>query len=323
MKPDLPLLWSPDAPGGTGGSGTPGGPESDAAPQTNPSGTDSAADRLLDLTTDHALGQLTPDQVAEMNALLAEHPELAPDEAASLEEAAALLAVAELSRVPELDVPAGLREKLTQDAEAFFTQPASQGANDPDVTFPAPDLPDKKPSTQVVLAFIGGGLIGGLAAAVLVALLLGDPASKPQPPLLVLPTPDERFALYQQNTPGIAEFDWAVRHDGYDAVGGRVAWSDETQTGFMVLDNLPANDPARAQYQLWIVDPARDAFPVDGGVFNVAEFVADDGKAYVPIDAKLPVQAPAAFAITLEQPGGVVKSNNPLLVVAPTTTTPS
>ena len=78
----------------------------------------------------------------------------------------------------------------------------------------------------------------------------------------------------------------------------------------------PANAPATAQYQLWIVDPTRDAFPVDGGVFNVADYVAQDGKAYVPIDAKLRVDQPAAFASTLEQPGGVVKSNNALLVVA-------
>jgi hypothetical protein len=36
----------------------------------------------------------------------------------------------------------------------------------------------------------------------------------------------------------------------------------------------------------------------------------------VPIDAKLAVNDPAVFAITLEQPGGVVVSDGPLLVVA-------
>ena len=316
MKPDLPLLWSPDAPGGTVGSGTPDGPESDAAPQTNPSGTDSAADRLLDLTADHALGQLTPDQVAEMNALLAEHPELSPEEAASLEAAAALLAVAEASAAQRFQVPAELTGRLEADAEAFFADETASANNNPADESPVLPAAEKRTAAPPVLAFIGGGLIGGLAAAVLVALLLADPASSGLPH-------DQRFAEYQRTTPGVAEFDWAVRHDGYESVTGRVAWSDDAQEGFMVLENLPVNDPTQAQYQLWIVDPARDAFPVDGGVFNVAEFVADDGKAYVPIDAKLPVQAPAAFAITLEQPGGVVKSNNPLLVVAPTTTTPS
>ena len=53
-----------------------------------------------------------------------------------------------------------------------------------------------------------------------------------------------------------------------------------------------------------------------GGVFDVGDHLAEDGKAYVPIDAKLRVDQPAAFALTLEKPGGVVKSNNALLVVA-------
>jgi len=36
----------------------------------------------------------------------------------------------------------------------------------------------------------------------------------------------------------------------------------------------------------------------------------------IPIDAKLDVLDPEAFAITREQPGGVVVSNGPLLMVA-------
>jgi len=39
---------------------------------------------------------------------------------------------------------------------------------------------------------------------------------------------------------------------------------------FLRLKGYVANDPAGAQYQLWIFDAARDdRYPVDGGVFDV------------------------------------------------------
>jgi len=68
----------------------------------------------------------------------------------------------------------------------------------------------------------------------------------------------------------------------------------------------------KAQYQLWIVDPSRDAdAPVDGGVFDIP---ADGSPVVVPITAKLALSKPQAFVITLEQPGGVVKSKQEKVV---------
>ncbi len=81
----------------------------------------------------------------------------------------------------------------------------------------------------------------------------------------------------------------------------------------MLLTGMPANDPAASQYQLWLVDPERDNNPVDGGVFDVP---AGASSVVIPIDAKLAVSNPRIFAITREQPGGVVVSKGPLLVVA-------
>ena len=95
-------------------------------------------------------------------------------------------------------------------------------------------------------------------------------------------------------------------------VAGDVVWNDAQQEGYMRLRGLPVNDPTRAQYQLWIVDPARDKHPVDGGVFDVAE----GDEILVPIRAALRVDRPAAFVLTLEQPGGVVVSDGPHLVLA-------
>lgn len=107
---------------------------------------------------------------------------------------------------------------------------------------------------------------------------------------------------------------WAPPDDPrFSGVSGDVVWSDARQAGFMRLSGMPANDPAKQQYQLWIVDPERSAQPVDGGVFDVQAGTRD---VIIPINAKLAVNKPAAFAITLEQPGGVVVSAGPLLVVA-------
>jgi anti-sigma-K factor RskA len=79
----------------------------------------------------------------------------------------------------------------------------------------------------------------------------------------------------------------------------------------MSLANLPVNDPSKNQYQLWIVDPERDEFPVDGGVFDIP---AGSETAVIPIRNTLQISKPDAFVITLEQPGGVVKSKQEVVV---------
>jgi hypothetical protein len=67
------------------------------------------------------------------------------------------------------------------------------------------------------------------------------------------------------------------------------------------------------QYQLWIFDAARDQrYPVDGGVFDVP---ANAGEVVIPIRASLMVRKPAAFAVTLEKPGGVVVSGREHVIV--------
>lgn len=98
----------------------------------------------------------------------------------------------------------------------------------------------------------------------------------------------------------------------FKVAGGTVIWSDEAQQGYMTLTGIPVNDPGKAQYQLWVVDPTRDAdAPVDGGVFDIP---ADGTPVVVPIVAKLTLAKPQAFVITLEQPGGVVKSKQERVV---------
>jgi hypothetical protein len=93
---------------------------------------------------------------------------------------------------------------------------------------------------------------------------------------------------------------------------GDVVWSTARQAGCLRLVGLSPNDPATEHYQLWIVDPTRDREPVDGGVFDVPAAT----EVLAPITARLRVDAPELFAITLERRGGVVVSEGPLLVVA-------
>jgi anti-sigma-K factor RskA len=103
---------------------------------------------------------------------------------------------------------------------------------------------------------------------------------------------------------------------GTTGEGGEVLWSTRRQEGVLTLRGLRPNDPKREQYQLWIVDPKRDAkFPVDGGVFDVT---SAEGTVVIPVVAKLPILGPTAFVITREQPGGVVKSQaeKPVLVAS-------
>ena len=134
-------------------------------------------------------------------------------------------------------------------------------------------------------------------------------------PTTVAPAPDAvaTRASLVNGAPDVITLPWAPpAAAGYQQVKGDVVWSQSRQQGYLRLANMPVNDPARTQYQLWIVDPDRDKNPVDGGVFNVSAA----GEVIIPIQAKLLIRSPRAFAITAEQPGGVVVSAGPLLVVA-------
>jgi hypothetical protein len=109
-----------------------------------------------------------------------------------------------------------------------------------------------------------------------------------------------------QSTDSLIRVSWTDGKTPFEQqVGGEVVWDNETQRGVMTFKNMPVNDPSKEQYQLWIIDPQRDENPIDGGVFDIT----DEGEVVVEINAKLKVIKPVAFAITIEQPGGVVVSS--------------
>lgn len=129
-------------------------------------------------------------------------------------------------------------------------------------------------------------------------------------------TPDPE-TLEQQVEAADDKLEWSFVKLADPAVGeatqGTVLWSSELQSGVLILDGLPVNDPSESQYQLWIDDAQREGPPVDGGVFDITS----EGQTRVAIDAKLVIGQPTAFKLTVERPGGVVvSSQDRLLMVA-------
>jgi len=97
-------------------------------------------------------------------------------------------------------------------------------------------------------------------------------------------------------------------------VKGDVVWSEDGQKGYMTFRGLPANDPTKEQYQLWIVDERGLEQRVSGGIFNGsgdstgwqgevrAQRIGDE--LIVEISPRIHVGTPALFAVTVEKPGG-------------------
>jgi hypothetical protein len=121
----------------------------------------------------------------------------------------------------------------------------------------------------------------------------------------------QKFESLIQDESKTQRLEFASASDPYNGLSGEVIWNDEKQEGYMSLENLAVNDPTQNQYQLWIVDPKRDELPVDGGVFDITQ---KGGKSIIPIRNALAINKPVAFVITLEQPGGVVKSKQEIVV---------
>ena len=271
---------------------------------------DNALERLTDLLAEEAVHGLDQNSAREVEDLMGSGVGLARDE---------FMTVASLMQVGFLHQDAGrqermpdeLREKLAHQARHFFEQgPAS---NDPAPVSRIDTAREARAEkvaarSKWLSADRAGWYLAAALALAFVVVRSGPETAGPQAPATNL-----RAVLAE---PDVIVTPWArsAAAEGYEDVTGDVVWSNEAQSGYMRLSGLVANNPDAAQYQLWIVDPERDDKPVDGGVFDVP---AGASEVVIPIDPKLKIKTPAAFAITLEKPGGVVVSGGPLLVVAP------
>ena len=139
-----------------------------------------------------------------------------------------------------------------------------------------------------------------------VAVVTPPPVVAPVEKPVLPPTPEEERAALLAKSDSIHITLGATKDPGSVGMTGDVVWDPATQRGYMHFSGLAANDPTIHQYQIWIFDGTRDKrYPVDGGVFDVP---AGANEVVIPIRASLMVRKPAAFAVTVEKPGGAVVS---------------
>lgn len=97
-------------------------------------------------------------------------------------------------------------------------------------------------------------------------------------------------------------------------VTGDVVWNEELEQGYLRFVGLDVNDPDIEQYQVWVIDDRGMEQKVSGGVFNATA----QGEVIVPIDPALDIGRVALFAVTVEEPGGImVPDLRRRVVVAP------
>ncbi len=252
--------------------------------------------RFDELSAGRAMGDLSLEEERELAALCHELGVSADD---SFDWLAAEIEIQSVLSTAE-PMPEGLAERL-HDWAAKAPSPVV-------LPPPAPVVAASSvihPQVPAWKRWVGHPATGWAAAAAALVLAWIAPRESQPVPAAVAESRlrSEARDLIENRFSGLGDFKEA---------GGTVIWSDSLQQGFMKLTGIPANDPSKAQYQLWIVDPTRDAdAPVDGGVFDIP---ADGSPVVVPIAAKLALSKPQAFVITLEQPGGVVKSKQEKVV---------
>ena len=276
-------------------------------------------DELLDLLTERALGHLSAADEARLNELLEragllESTAQQQSDEIELAIAAAMNAFAGAEgHSDDAALPKGLEQKLLDDADRFFDGDGTAVRSIDTDKIADIESARSRRAAETKAANVPSSRAGrlGWAVAAMLALVVVFTQLPDAEPDAFDPGAARTALVAQAETEVI---DWGQSEiPAYNHVTGDVVWNNELQQGYLRLVGMPANDPNISQYQLWIVDPDRDANPVDGGVFDVPE---GTGEIIIPINAKLDVSDPDAFAITREQPGGVVVSDGPLLIVA-------
>ncbi len=270
----------------------------------------------LNRVIDRALGQSNPIG----------HQESDDPRVNEVERDAALLDIAVALSHP-VDMPAGLADRLKAQIPDSSDQQSSSTENQRKEHQEAPyTIAQESPADASAWRWVPWMVAAAALLIATVSVLV--PRSIPNAPDLKV----QRQALIDGTPAGmLIQWDW-ISTDDAAVVGdviGDVVWSDAENRGYMRISGLAVNDPSLDQYQLWIFDATRPSGdlpqfgegllsqrPVDGGVFDVHA----DGEVIIEIDAKLVVEQAAAFAITVEPPGGVVVSDRsrvPLLALAP------
>lgn len=256
-------------------------------------------ERVQQLLADRATEGLGKHDVRELDRMIALTSEA---DKCHFDMAASVIDIA-LSRNSIIAIPSTLRDRLLIDAGSVFGR-VQGGPTLRDQLGPKFNERQRGNGRRVI------AWSGWLAAAACLILAVAAWWTTSAMQSAGRPNADGLYANSVAKAPDALQVSLVGRESGFERVSGGLLWSDSRQSGCMKFIGMPVNDPRTAQYQLWIVDPARDQNPVDGGVFDVPV----SGEVTIPFEPKLPVHHPKVFAITREKPGGVVVSRGPLLV---------
>lgn len=268
---------------------------------------------------EHMLGEFDRDQRESTDM----------DLATDFEYAAAALDIAVAESNP-IDLPSGLVDRLMAQVPAQAEQ-IIQGSSSDSLPFTSEPQSTTWGSSTTAQPSSRGNWVPWFAAAasiLIAAVAIFMPRSAPS----IADLASQRLALINSTAESkLIQWEWTATKDPavIGEVSGDLVWNDELNKGYMRISGLEANNPSESQYQLWIFDATRPTGelpqfpdgllsqrPIDGGVFDIN----DAGEVIIEIDAKLTVKQAAAFAITVEPPGGVVVSDRsrvPLLALAP------
>lgn len=272
-------------------------------------------EKLLNLLADQAIFGLTETESAELEKLKKEFPEFADDYSFELAATAINLSNLDVSEA----LPAHLQAKISDAADDFFApsarkqnvlnfEPKSKGLTGLEATRSA------RETATLRWNWLGWGIAAAACIALAVNLWMTRLQAPPQiaqkPEVIQTPTPEltaqQKREQLLASAKDLVQTSWTEANPKQPLnVSGDIVWSNAEQKGYLRFRGLPANDPNKETYQLWIFDEAQDEkTPIDGGVFDVNK----DGEVIVPINAKLQVKKPKMFAVTAEKPGGVVVS---------------
>ncbi len=227
------------------------------------------------------------------------------------------------ARVISTSSPSTLQPVMQQDYRPMPQQSTPVvGMVAPLVERPAPVIPLESRRKRTSYAWVAAAASVALAAGAVLWATQREPEviTKERivevpvtPPPVKEPAAAEARAQLLATASDVTTLAWTPTKDPNGAAAsGDVVWSASAQRGYMRFVGLTPNDLKQLQYQLWIFDKDRDqAYPVDGGVFDVSS----TGEVIVPITARLKVNEPVLFAVTIEQPGGVVVSKRERIVV--------
>ncbi len=268
-------------------------------------------DRLIDLLCDHATIGLSEQEHRELERLLPMHQDL---DRLSFEIAAAATDLAWSSQAIE-PMPESLKRRALAVLEET-AQAQDRGSDEsPGRAFDGPSAPityeagEARPPAGGAISIASWTGWLAAAAAMLFAVFTWNTTTGDA----TLPA-QQRLATFLSEPPAdLLRVEWAPQEDpAARGASGEILWSTREQRGFMRISGLEPNDPTQRQYQLWIFDPEHK-YPVDGGVFDIPSGAFE---AVIPVEPPIRVHDATLFAVTVEEPGGVVVSDQERIVLA-------